>query len=75
MTLSQRISDPEIEANASEIATGVLQHPLVQRLDWQIVRPVMAFYAGVRGICPVHALRPALVAIDAAEITLGLEMR
>jgi hypothetical protein len=65
--------DREIEACASEITSAVLEHPFTRRLDPQIVLPVVAFRAGVPGVRPVQALRPALVAIDAAEIDLGLE--
>jgi hypothetical protein len=71
MTLPQRISDSEIEANASEIAAAVLEHPLAHLLDWDMIAAAMAVAAGAR---PTGSLRPPLVAIDAAEIALGLEL-
>ena len=75
MKCHPHISDHEIEASASEIAAAVLEHSLVRRLDWQTVWPVIAARAGDPRIDPVQALRPALVAIDAAEIALGLEVQ
>jgi hypothetical protein len=76
LTLRPHISDPEIEANASEIAAAVLEHPLARRLDWHLIWVLMAIAAGDSSIRPADArpvLRLALVTIDEAEIFVGLE--
>ena len=73
-----QLSDPEIEASASEIATAVLEHPLARRLGWDRSWVMMAIAAGDPSIRPADArqvLRLALAAIDAAEIAVGLEIR
>ena len=71
------ISDGEIEANVSEIAAALLEHPLARRLDWHLIWIVMAIAAGDPTTRPADALpvlRVALAVIDAAEIAVGLEM-
>jgi hypothetical protein len=77
MTLRRQISDPEIDASTSEIATAVLEHPLARGLGLD-VWVLTAIAVGDPSIRPVHArqvLRLALTAIDAAEIAVGLEIR
>jgi hypothetical protein len=77
MRLPQRISDPEIEACASEIATDVLEHPLARRLNCHTIWVLTALAAGDPGIRPADGrpvLRLAMAAIDAAEIAVGLEV-
>ncbi|HEY1246634.1 MAG TPA: hypothetical protein VGF29_17555 [Hyphomicrobiaceae bacterium] len=72
------ISDPEIDASVSHIASAVLEHPLARRLDWQAVWVLMAIASGDPSVRPDDAravLRLALAAIDAAEIALGMEIR
>jgi hypothetical protein len=72
-----QLSDPEIEASASEIATAVLEHPLAWRLGldaWVLT----AIADGNPSVRPAHArqvLRLALAAIDQAEIAAGLKLR
>jgi hypothetical protein len=74
--VSTSISDPEIEASASEIAAAALEHPLARRLDWGTIWVLTAIAAGDPSIRPADArpvLRLAMAAIDAAEIAYGLE--
>jgi hypothetical protein len=78
MTLALHLGDADLGANASEIATAVLEHPLARRLDWQAAWVLMAVASGDPSVRLEDArpvLRMALAAIDAATIPLGLEIR
>ena len=78
MTLSPRIPDDEIEANAAVVAAEVLAHPIVLQLTPATVGALSAIAIEERRVEPGTArrlLRQAITFIDTAEVRLSMEAR